>query len=107
MPTELFRGLAYLAVGLTSRNNSQNNTRELGHQESFFAYCDWVIRELSSLCHPICQQNRWHTPSPFAQKAMENAQGPPTAVPGESDHIHNATYSRNRESSRKRASASR
>lgn len=49
MPTDLFRGLAYLIVGLTSRNNSQNNTRELGHQESFFAYCDWVIRELGSL----------------------------------------------------------
>ena len=31
MLTKLLGGLAYLAPGLTSTNNSQNNTMELAH----------------------------------------------------------------------------
>lgn len=82
MPTKILGGLAYMAPGLTSRNNSPKNTMDLGYQGSFFTYPDWAIRELVHPCHQICQQYGWHkktkqkkTPVEEAQRLLELSQG--------------------------------
>lgn len=66
------------------------------------SFLDWAMRVLVNLC----QQNGWHTCFCWCQNAVEAAQGASAVVAGTADHNFNPTCSRNRESSRKRATAS-